>query len=1143
MDVERNGYIKLPYGFVSKENDTQKLRFNLPLDYKKNVLFRKVPYFAEANNKAINDVVLGRKTDDLSIQKFLLGKGVLEDAVLDNLDMIVTDRRFNNAGIRRKLDKKYPSIMKKPTASHFVFRDKKQFDLQNPVIGGLYNQLRTADQLALLKKAPKIKDLKIQLALDRLKKFNLNRSGVDNDDDDGGNIPGLPPSRRGDLPPLPPPPADDDDDNDNDGGGGGAAENKIQKFLLQKGNERVAEALAETTTSGLAAQPRPVAVSKAMTKLFPKIKEQELDFGEADKDDFPDTEDLDFADKEDLDFLDKPDKYDFPKPTVKKAAADLEQVATAAAAAVAAAAVDVDLDFYVGGDENSKKLIENAVSYIGAPLNNSNKMFLEYLTSGFGKRVLFKNKFKIHLQSGQFVHNNVVINESIYDFLAKQQDETKKELLIEIPIQNDFEVYVREILSNVKDDDYDLHTNSTAKFLFYNFNMLRLINRLNPLTVRHSQIVSNEEAISILQTNNWQYFVEQLLHIANGHVDVNDFDLDNDQEFEKYTIIEKTSDNLNYCKLFYEEVFNDIAYFFQKMIKETPDEFLQPMKEDLANEIYFSDNLKDIESHVELFKIFNRFYFKAGRFPGNSNLVVVPAGVKPNFVQSFDQISPVELNEKFQNTASYGVAAVHFLAGLNIYFGGDKNLSQDVMSELLYNLSHRVLSIDDKKKNVKFDQVINLNKNIKRLIRDVKLPDIKTVQFENAIDNTKDKVEAIEDQVVNNIVTNQKLKFPVDFKPPMPNSVTEIQNDTEKGKAIKRKTNESLNEVYGEITHSEVAKARNDLVKSISNYDGDSPMEVINNVTASYQKNPATIAAAAAGAATVANSVSKHVRESIKDRNQQYFKQRKPTVNRKIEKMVKPKLKITDIVNRDLFRSNSVTSIPISDVEMLSRSASLDSIVRFNRQDDDDDDVVIVDQEMISRPSSAASIREQQQRQPIKFTKPKRTVVVVKPKQSVAATAAAAVASVAAAVVAQPSVKKRPIREQRKKDLAVVDQFLKNVKETVKINKSATTKSPPTISLSQSIAATKKPTKKEKPPPKKEKPKLFKGVTPAPTLTPVQLKRQKEQAKADKKTKQQEEVVRFRAKYEDVEMPSPAVFGKRRQDVGLESEVKTKKEN
>ena len=290
MDIEKNGYIKLPYGFVSKEKDKQKLIFNLPLNYKKDVLFRKVPYFAEVNNPAIDDVVLGKKTDDLSIQKFLLGKGVLEDAVLDNFDMIVTDRRFNNVGIRRKLDKKYPSIMKKPTASIFLFRNKKQFDLQNPVIGGLYNQLkiRTADQLKLLKTAPKIKDLKIQNALDRLKKFNLNRGAIDDDDDDDDNdIPGLPPSRRGE-PPGPPGPnydQDDQDDDDDDDDG----DNKIQRFLLNKGNERIAEALAE---SDAWAEPRKIAFSKEITKVFPRIKErikeEELDFGEADKDEFKD---------------------------------------------------------------------------------------------------------------------------------------------------------------------------------------------------------------------------------------------------------------------------------------------------------------------------------------------------------------------------------------------------------------------------------------------------------------------------------------------------------------------------------------------------------------------------------------------------------------------------------------------------------------------------------------------------------------------------------------------------------------------------------------------------------------------------------------------------------------------------------------
>ena len=663
----------------------------------------------------------------------------------------------------------------------------------------------------------------------------------------------------------------------------------------------------------------------------------------------------------------------------------------------------------------------NAVSNIGQ-LNDSNKMFLEFLSSGFGRNILLKNKLKIHLESGQFFHNNIITNESIYDFLLKQQDETKKELLIEVPSGDDFEVYVRELLTNVKDDEYDLHTNSTAKFLFYYFNTYRLINRLNPLTIRHSQIITNQEAISILQTNNWQYFVEQLLHIANGEINLDNFDLDNDQEFEKYNIIEKTSDNINYCKQFYEEVFNDIAYFFQKMIKETPDEFLEPIKADLANEIYFTQNLKEIESHVELLKIFNRFYFKSGRFPGNSDFVLVPAGVKPNFVKTFDQISPVELNEKFQNGPSYGIAAVHFLAGLNIYFGGEKKLSQDFMSELLYNLSYQVLSIDNKKKNIKFEEIIKLNKNIKRLIRDVNGPNIETVKFENAIDNTKDKVEAMEDEVVNNILTNKKVQFPIDFKPPMPNSLTEIENDIKKVKAIKRKTNESLNEIYGEITRDLVTKVRNDLVKSITDYEGETPMKVINNVTASYKReNPVT------------KSVFKHVKESIKDRNQQYFKQKKPSVNKKIEKSTKPKLKIRDIVNRDLLRSNSVTSIPLSDIEMLSRSASLDSIVRYN------------DEEMISRPSSVAPIREQ----PIKFIKPKPSIVV-KPKQ--------------------PLIETVNTKSNEKTLTAAAKAVLKNkqaknIKSTVKTDtakQKVTVMKPPTISLSKSIDKSQKLKREQK---------------------------------------------------------------------------------
>ena len=1117
MDITKNSYIKLPYGLVSDDKNKEKIRFNLPLNYKKDVLFQKVPYFAEANNSAIDDVILGNKRDDLSIQKFLLSKGVLEDAVLDNLDMIVTDRKFNNAGIRRKLDLKYPSIIRKPTASNFLFRDKKQFDVQNPVIGGLYNQLqiRTSDQLKLLKKAPNIKDLKIRNALERLKKFNLNK-GAAADDDEDDDIPGLPRGRRDEpLGPPPPPPspprrpaaaADDDDDDDDDDKGKNKGDVKIKKFLLDKGNERIAEGLAQTSDGSV--ETRKIAFSKEITKMFPKIKEEELPLGQGDVDEF--------KDEGDLDFLDRTDKYDFPMEQQPK---QQQQQQT----------LDIDLDFFAGGDKNSKKLMKTAASYIGE-LNQSNRVFLEYLSSNFGARLLTKNKLKIHLESGQFFHNNIITNESIYDFLLKQQDETKRELYPEVLVGNDFEFYVNELLTNVQDNDYDLHTNSTAKFLLYNCNTFRLANRLKPLSIRHSQIVTNEKAISILQSNTWGYFVEQLLHFANGNISLDDFNLDDDREFEKYNVIEKTSDNVNYCKQFYQEVFDDIGYFFQRMIKETPNEFLEPLKADLANEIYFYKNLKDIESHSELLRVFNSFYFKTGRFPGNyTDLILVPTGKNPSFVKSFDQISPVELNDKFQNTPSYGIAAVHFLAALNIFFGGEKNLSQDVMTELLHNLSYQALNFENTKVNIKFDQIIKLNKNLKSLIRDVDRSNINTITFEDAVDETKDKIELMEEELVNNVLSGKKIEIPTDFKPPMPDSVSKIQSDAEKAKAVKRKTDKSLNQVYETITKDVVTKARNDLVKSVSDYDGEIPTEVINNITSSFKQND-----------PVNRSVRKHVKESIKDRNQQYFKQRKPAkVNTKV-KTIKPQIKITDIVNRNISRSSSFSSIPLNEVEMLSRSASLDSISTMKRE--------YSDQEMISRPPSVLSIRnfnksnidlsfeepfvppkpikvieknKRQEKETLLTPKVKVTSKVETPKITPQVTPKVTSEVVRKKTSLTPAAKaviaKREEKEKGKmKPTIVTTLFAVDILKKIKKKREAKIKDPPTVSLISSI----------------EKKSTIKKKTAA--------------AKADSKIKHQELVAKWQNKSDDVEMAVPLQTGKRKKalpKINPTGEAKYKKEN
>ena len=53
--------------YIPDQKNNEKLYFDLPLNYKKNLLFDKLPYMAQLNNPAIDDVVKGKKNDDLSI--------------------------------------------------------------------------------------------------------------------------------------------------------------------------------------------------------------------------------------------------------------------------------------------------------------------------------------------------------------------------------------------------------------------------------------------------------------------------------------------------------------------------------------------------------------------------------------------------------------------------------------------------------------------------------------------------------------------------------------------------------------------------------------------------------------------------------------------------------------------------------------------------------------------------------------------------------------------------------------------------------------------------------------------------------------------------------------------------------------------
>ena len=178
-----SGNIQLPFGFIPDQKTENDLQFNLLLNYKKNLLFNKLPFARKLDNPAIENVVNGSDADGLS---------VLQDSVQESLNMVVTDGDFNNASIRRVLDTKYPSVMKKPNPIDFVLKDKAKFDIQNPVIRSLYEQIRKNKKNEFARKLLKLpttdakKETKstFEKIADFSRKIRKDDDNIDIDDDD-----------------------------------------------------------------------------------------------------------------------------------------------------------------------------------------------------------------------------------------------------------------------------------------------------------------------------------------------------------------------------------------------------------------------------------------------------------------------------------------------------------------------------------------------------------------------------------------------------------------------------------------------------------------------------------------------------------------------------------------------------------------------------------------------------------------------------------------------------------------------------------------------------------------------------------------------------------------------------------------------
>ena len=77
--------------------------------------------------------------------------------------------------------------------------------------------------------------------------------------------------------------------------------------------------------------------------------------------------------------------------------------------------------------------------------------------------------------------------------------------------------------------------------------------------------------------------------------------------------------------------------------------------------------------------------FSKGRFPSSQKLIMLLQADIPDFVKTEAPLSPIDLYKKFNAKDAKALASVQAIAALNIYLGGDSDISKKALTEFLCN--------------------------------------------------------------------------------------------------------------------------------------------------------------------------------------------------------------------------------------------------------------------------------------------------------------------------------------------------------------------------------------------------------------------------------------------------------------------------
>ena len=143
---------------------------------------------------------------------------------------------------------------------------------------------------------------------------------------------------------------------------------------------------------------------------------------------------------------------------------------------------------------------------------------------------------------------------------------------------------------------------------------------------------------------------------------------------------------------------------------------------------------------------------------------------------------------------------------------------------------------DDDRVQLKFGSIIALNRKLKALIRDDDRNRLHFVEFRpEKFKQVKDISQKIEQEVVNNIITDTRVEDPIDDFSSYANTASEIENENKTKNEIEEKAMRAFNAADEEISQDIIINSRKDLINSLYDVKGEKAVEVLNNVVRSFE--------------------------------------------------------------------------------------------------------------------------------------------------------------------------------------------------------------------------------------------------------------------------------------------------------------------